>query len=82
MSEQEKHEQVHKVLALLSTYRGRELDDTSATRQLTFKDVGLSSITLAYVVVELEERLDRPFDFAAFAGVDSVGGLLRAIGLD
>jgi len=82
MTEESKKEQVQKVLALLSVYRGRELVDTAETRRLRFQEIGLSSLTLASVIVELEERLDRPFDFQAFAGVETVGGLLRAIELE
>jgi len=81
MTEEQKKEQVQKVLELLSVYRGRALADTAETRRLSFSEIGLSSLTLASVVVELEDRLDRPFDFKAFAGVENVGGLLRAIGL-
>ena len=82
MTEEQKKEQVQKVLELLSmVYRGRALSDSAETRRLSFSDMGLSSLTLASVVVELEDRLDRAFDFKAFAGVDDVGGLLRAIGL-
>ena len=81
MTEEHDKEQIHTVLALLSTYRGRELPDTAETRRITFGELGLSSLTLASVVVELEDRLDRPFDFRAFAGVENVGGLLRAVGL-
>ena len=82
MTEETKQEQIQEVLTLLSFYRGRPLTDDPETRRLTFAQIGLSSLTLASVVVELEDRLDRPFDFAAFAGVQNVGGLLRAIGLD
>lgn len=81
MTDENEREQIQKVLALLSGYRERPLADDEETRRLTFSQIGLSSLTLASVVVELEERLDRPFDFQAFAGVETVGGLLRAIGL-
>jgi acyl carrier protein len=81
MTEEQKKEQIQKVLELLSVYRGGALTDTAETRRLSFTDMGLSSLTLASVVVELEDRLDRPFDYKAFAGVENVGGLLRAIGL-
>jgi acyl carrier protein len=81
MTKEQKKEQVGKVLELLSVYRGRALSDTAETRRLSFSDMGFSSLTLAAVVVELEERLDRAFDYKAFAGVESVGGLLGAIGL-
>jgi acyl carrier protein len=82
MTDEEKQTQVRSVLALLSVYRGRELPDDAETRRLTFRQIGLSSLTMASVVVELEDRLDRPFDFKAFAGVETVGALLRAIGLE
>jgi acyl carrier protein len=77
-----KKDQVQTVLALLAVYRGRALPDTAETRRLRFAEIGLSSLTLASVVVELEERLDRPFEFEAFAGVQTVGGLLQAVGLE
>ncbi len=70
------------VLALLSTHARRALPDDDATRRLGFAEIGISSLALAALVVELEDRLDRPFDFEAFAGVQRVGDLLRAVGLD
>jgi acyl carrier protein len=81
MTEEQKKEQVQIVLDLLSFYRGRAIADSAETRRITFGELGLSSLTMASVVVELEDRLDRPFNFKAFAGVENVGGLLRAIGL-
>jgi acyl carrier protein len=74
-------EQVKIVLGLLSVYRGKELVDSGETRRLAFSQIGVSSLALASLVVELEDRLDREFDFRAFAGKDTVGGLLEAIGL-
>ncbi|HEY6559897.1 MAG TPA: acyl carrier protein [Polyangiaceae bacterium] len=81
MTNEDKKEQVRKVLTLLSVYSGSKLDDIAETRRLRLTDIGLSSLALASVVVELEDRLDRQFDFRAFAGVETVGGLLAAIGL-
>lgn len=81
MTNEDDGQQVAKVLALLSTYAGRPLTDSAATRGLAFTEIGMSSLTMASAVVELEERLDRQFDFRAFAGVKNVGDLLRAIGL-
>ncbi len=74
--------QVATVLACLSVYRPVPLVDDEATRALGLAEIGLSSLTLASIIVELEDRLDRPFDFEAFAGVETVGDLLRAVGLD
>ncbi|MCC7075281.1 MAG: acyl carrier protein [Deltaproteobacteria bacterium] len=81
MTDETKQQQVDKVMALLSTYAGRSLGDSPETRGLAFNEIGMSSLTMASAVVELEERLDRQFDFRAFAGVKNVGDLLRAIGL-
>ena len=78
----ERARQVHLVLSLLSTHARRPLADDEATRRLGFAEIGVSSLALAALVVELEDRLDRPFDFEAFAGVQRVGDLLRAVGLE
>lgn len=74
-------EQIEGVLALLSTYVGRTLADGEETRALVFAEAGVSSLALASIIVELEDCLDREFDFEAFAGMETVGDLLRAIGL-
>ncbi len=74
-------DQVRVVLALVSVYAGRELADNYAPRRLGFAEVGISSLALASVIVELEDRLGREFDFEAFAGVETVADLLGAIGL-
>lgn len=69
------------VLSLLAVYGGRELPDTEETRTRGLAAIGVTSLALASVIVELEDRLDREFDFEAFAGVLTVGDLLRAVGL-
>ncbi len=74
-------EQVRYALSLLAVYAGRPLHDSEDTRRRSLSEIGISSLALASVVVELEDRLDREFDFEAFAGVLTVGDLLRAIGL-
>ncbi len=81
MTNEDRRNQVERVLALLPAYAGRTLADSPETRGLAFTEIGMSSLTTASAVVELEERLDRQFDVRAFAGVKSVGDLLRAIGL-
>jgi acyl carrier protein len=73
--------QIQTVLSLLASYRGRPMDDGPETRALVLVEVGLDSLTLASVIVELEDQLDREFDFEAFAGMETVGDLLTAIGL-
>lgn len=72
---------VQLTLSLLSTYAGRVLSDSEALRASPLTNIGVSSLALASVIVELEERLDRPLDFEAFAGVHTVADLLRALGL-
>lgn len=74
-------QQVSYTLSLLAVYAGRPLLDSFDTRRKVLTEIGISSLALASVVVELEDRLDREFDFEAFAGVLTVGDLLRAIGL-
>ncbi|GDX80655.1 hypothetical protein LBMAG42_24660 [Deltaproteobacteria bacterium] len=74
-------EQVAIVLGLVSVYAGRQLHDNTDSRRLGFAEVGISSLALASVIVELEDRLGREFDFEAFAGVETVADLLRAVGL-
>lgn len=76
-----KAEQVGHALSLLAVYAGRELLDSDDLRKKPLTEIGISSLALASVVVELEDRLDREFDFEAFAGVVTVGDLLRATGL-
>ena len=74
-------ERVKAALTLLGIYAGAPLVDDGATRARHLEEIGVSSLALASVVVELEERLDREFDFAAFANVRTVGDLLAAVGL-
>lgn len=74
-------EQVQTVLELLAVYHDGPLPDDQATRALDFAELGLSSLTLATIIVELEDRLDRELDFEAFAGMATVGDLLVAVGL-
>lgn len=76
-----REEQTNQALSLLAVYAGRALTDSDETRRKLLTNIGVSSLALASVVVELEERLDREFDFEAFAGVLTVGDLLGAIGL-
>ncbi len=80
-AEMSKEEEIEAVMSLLSVYRGQETIDSAETRQLTFIDAGLSSVTLASIIVELEDRLDRMFDFEAFAGMETIGDLLKAVGV-
>lgn len=74
-------EQVDATLSLLAVYVGHALPDGEATRSLVLTEEGLNSLAMASVIVELEERLEREFDFEAFAGIQTVQDLLRAIGL-
>ena len=59
-----------------------EVEDGAQTRGLVLTEAGVSSLALASIVIDLEDRLDREFDFEAFAGMETIGDLLRAIGLD
>ncbi len=74
-------EQIETALTLLSSYVGRGLVDGDETRALVLAEAGVSSLALASIIVELEDSMDREFDFEAFAGMETVGDLLRATGL-
>ena len=73
---------VQVVLTLLAIYARRPLPDDAATRRLGLREAGINSLSLAAVVVELEDRLERELDLDAFAAVETVGHLLRAVGAD
>jgi len=77
-----KKEQIRATLSLLAVHLGREVEDGAQTRGLVLTEAGVSSLALASIVIDLEDRLDREFDFEAFAGMETIGDLLRAIGLD